>query len=185
MRAEAASGAGAQPFLWILPALALVLLFTLYPVAHTLWTSLHRVMILLPGEAHSTLGFAKFYALTAQAAADDARREAAWKFIEYMGGGDYEIARRWAVEKGLGFAQLPLFDDPDVQAAWSTWIDVDKFKQQATLARNGTWTEWTGIWSAYFRPLLAQAMVGEASVEEVMQAGADKWIEYRILLRGN
>ncbi|MGH6884719.1 MAG: ABC transporter substrate-binding protein [Geminicoccales bacterium] len=141
-------------------------------------------LALMPGDAHSTLGFAKFYAMTAQAAEDDARREAAWKFIEYMGGGDYQIAKRWAVEKGLGFAQLPLFDDPDVQEAWSSWIDMDKFKQQATLAKNGTWTEWAGIWSAYFRPLLAQAMVGEASVEEVMEAGAAKWIEYRTLLRG-
>ena len=142
-------------------------------------------LALMPGEAHSTLGFAKFYAMTAQAAADDARREAAWKFIEYMGGGDYQIAKRWAVEKGLGFAQLPLFDDPDVQQAWSGWIDVEKFKQQATLAQNGTWTEWAGIWSAYFRPLLAQAMVGEASVEEVMEAGAAKWVEYRTLLKGD
>jgi ABC-type sugar transport system permease subunit len=34
----------------VLPALGLVLLFTVFPVAHTLWTSLHQVMILLPGE---------------------------------------------------------------------------------------------------------------------------------------
>jgi multiple sugar transport system substrate-binding protein len=139
----------------------------------------------MPGEAHATLGFAKFYAMTAQAAADPARREAAWKFIEYMGGGDYQVAKRWAVEKGLGFAALPLFDDPDVQEAWSTWIDMANFTDQATRAKNGTWTEWTGIWSAYFRPLLAQAMVGEASVQEVMDAGAAKWLEYRQLLRGN
>jgi multiple sugar transport system permease protein len=38
------------PALWALPALCLVLAFTVYPVAHTLWTSLHQVMILLPGE---------------------------------------------------------------------------------------------------------------------------------------
>ena len=139
----------------------------------------------MPGEAHATLGFAKFYAITAQAAEDPARLDAAWKFIEYMGGGDYQVAERWAVEKGLGFAALPLFDDPDVQEAWSAWIDMDSFKDQATRAKNGTWTEWTGIWSAYFRPLLAQAMVGEASVQEVMDAGAAKWLEYRQLLRGN
>jgi ABC-type sugar transport system permease subunit len=34
----------------VLPALCLVIVFTVYPVAHTLWTSLHQVMILLPGE---------------------------------------------------------------------------------------------------------------------------------------
>ena len=58
----------------------------------------------MPGEAHATLGFAKFYAMTAQAAADPQAR-AAWKFIEYMGGGDYQVAKRWAVEKGWASAR--------------------------------------------------------------------------------
>lgn len=35
---------------WVLPALALVLLFTLYPVAEALYRSLHRVVVILPGE---------------------------------------------------------------------------------------------------------------------------------------
>jgi len=60
-RLEARSGDGSYPWLWILPALALVLLFTLYPVAHTLWTSLHRVMILLPGEPF--VGLANYQAV--------------------------------------------------------------------------------------------------------------------------
>ena len=39
---------------------------------------------LMPGQAHACLGFCKFYAMTAQAAEDDARRDAAWQFIEFM-----------------------------------------------------------------------------------------------------
>jgi multiple sugar transport system substrate-binding protein len=142
-------------------------------------------MALMPGSAHACLGFCKFYAMTGQAAADPAHRDAAWKFIEFMGGGDYQVAKRWAVEKGLGFAQLPLFDDPDVQKAWSGWIDVETFKRQATLAINGTQTEWLGMWSGYFRPLLGQAFVGEASVAQVMDAGAARWLELRKLVRGS
>ena len=38
------------PGLWLLPALLPVVLMTLYPIGHALWTSLHEVMILLPGE---------------------------------------------------------------------------------------------------------------------------------------
>jgi multiple sugar transport system permease protein len=38
------------PGFWLLPALLPVLLLTLYPVGHALWTSLHEVMILFPGE---------------------------------------------------------------------------------------------------------------------------------------
>lgn len=38
------------PFFWVLPALLPVAVFTLFPVAHALWTSLHQVMLLFPGE---------------------------------------------------------------------------------------------------------------------------------------
>ena len=34
--------------IWVLPALLLVLLFTLYPVADALYRSLHRVIVILP-----------------------------------------------------------------------------------------------------------------------------------------
>ena len=79
----------------------------------------------------------------------------------------------------MGFGQISLFDDPDGQEAWNKWIDSAALKQQVSSARNGMWTEWTSVWAAYFRPLLAQAMVGEASVDEVMKAGAERWNEYR------
>ncbi len=38
------------PIEWLFPALFLVLLFTLYPVAHALRTSLHQVIVILPAE---------------------------------------------------------------------------------------------------------------------------------------
>jgi len=136
----------------------------------------------MPGAKHGALGFAKFYCMTAQAAEHPQRRNAAWKFIEAFGGGDYKVAKRWAVEKGLGFAALPLFDDPDVKAAWKNWIDMDKFKAQAKTAINGTQTEWMGMWSEYFRPLMAKAMTGDSSVKDVMEQGAKKWNEYKKLL---
>jgi hypothetical protein len=40
------------------------------------------------------------------------------------------------------------------------------------------------MWSGFFRPLMAKAMVGEASVAEVMDAGAKRWLELRKLVRG-
>jgi multiple sugar transport system substrate-binding protein len=142
-------------------------------------------MTLMPGDTHACLGFAKFYCMTQQAAESPRRREAAWTFIEDFGGGDYKVAKRWAVEKGLGFAALPLFDDPDVKDAWKNWIDMEKFKAQAEIAKNGVNTEWTGMWSEFFRPLMAKAMTGDSSVAEVMDQGAKKWNEYKKLLMGN
>jgi multiple sugar transport system substrate-binding protein len=139
-------------------------------------------MAQMPGKAGACLGFAKFYCMTTQAAKDPARRAASWKFIEAFGGGDYKVAKRWAVEDGLGFAALPLMDDPDVKKAWATWIDMDKFKAQAKLARNDVNPEWKGMWSEFFRPLMAKAFVGGATVKEVMDQGAAKWKEYKDLL---
>ncbi|MEQ8968327.1 MAG: sugar ABC transporter substrate-binding protein [Azospirillaceae bacterium] len=139
----------------------------------------------MPGEANSTLGFTKFYSITAQAAEDPAQREAAWKFVEFMAGPPYDVAERWAVEKGLGFGQLPLLEDSDVIGAWDGWVDMDTLQQQVESARAGTWTEWTSVWSAYFRPLLAQAMVGDATVAEVTESGAQRWNELREQMAGN
>src|SRR6202008_3613604 len=133
------------------------------------------VLVPMPGDTHATLGFAKSYVVTAKTAADPARAEAAWKFVNFMAGKPYTVAKRWAVEKGLGFGQLPLFKDQDVVAARSKWADVGALGNQASIAKAGTYTEFSSVWSAYFRPLLAQAMVGEASVDEVMKAGAHRW----------
>lgn len=129
----------------------------------------------MPGETHATLGFSKFYAVTAKTAGDPARAEASWKFINFMAGKPYTVARRWAAEKGLGFGQLPLFDDPAVIEPWGKWIDVPTLSKQVATAKAGTWTEWSAVWSAYFRPLLAKAMVGEATVEQTMKDGAERW----------
>ena len=123
----------------------------------------------------TTFGFAKFYAMTAAAASDPARRAASWKLIQFMAGKPYTVAKKWALEKGLGFGQLPLLDDPDVISAWGKWVDIPTLKNQIKGARVGTWTEWTAVWAAKFRPLLASAMVGDTSVQDAMTEGADQW----------
>lgn len=38
------------PGVWLLPALLPVILLTVYPIGHALWTSLHEVMIIFPDE---------------------------------------------------------------------------------------------------------------------------------------
>jgi ABC-type sugar transport system permease subunit len=44
------STTGRFPALWILPVLVPVAAFTIFPVAHALWTSLHQVMLLFPDQ---------------------------------------------------------------------------------------------------------------------------------------
>jgi multiple sugar transport system substrate-binding protein len=138
---------------------------------------------LMPGETHECYGFAKFYNLTKMAA--DRGPEvvnAAGQFIQYFAGeidGQYPIAKRWAVENGLGFGTKALFDDPDVRTAYSKWIDVDKWTEQLNLARAQRHTPWQGIWNEFFRLEHVKAVAGETSVEDALQAAADKWNELK------
>lgn len=133
---------------------------------------------LMPGETHETYGFAKFYTMT-KMAVDRGQEvsDAAWNFIEYFGGeheGQYKVAKRWAVEKGLGFGQLPLYDDPDVQASFAEWIDPAMLKEQAQKARGRNQTVWYGIWGEFMRVELVRAVSGEISVADAMQSAAAK-----------
>ena len=136
---------------------------------------------LMPGETHECYGFAKFYNMTKMAAdrGEDVVK-ACGDFIQYFAGeidGEYPIAKRWAVENGLGFGQKPLLEDPDVQAAFSKWIDLDTWGKQLDLARAQRHTPWQGIWNEFFRLEHVQATAGEISVDDALNAAAVKWTE--------
>lgn len=145
-------------------------------------------LALMPGETHECYGFAKFYNMT-QMAVDRGQEviDAVGAFIQYFGGevdGQYPVAKRWAVEQGLGFGQTPLFDDPDVRNAFAQWIDVDLWLEQLNLARARRQTVWYGIWSESFHPLLGQALAGEISADDALQQAADQWNELKQRVEG-
>jgi len=136
-------------------------------------------LALMPGETHECYGFAKFYNMT-QMAVDRGQEviDSVGSFIQYFAGevdGSYPVAKRWAVEQGLGFGQIPLLDDADVQAAYSQWLDTDLWRQQLELARARRQAVWYGIWSETFHPLLGQALNGEISVDDLAQRSAEEW----------
>jgi multiple sugar transport system substrate-binding protein len=145
-------------------------------------------LALMPGETHECYGFAKFYNMT-QMAVDRGPEtvDAVGKFIEYFAGevdGTYPVAKRWAVEQGLGFGQTALLDDPDVIEAYSKWVDVDLWREQLELARARRQTIWYGIWSETFHPLLGQALAGEIDAEACLQLAADSWNELKGSVEG-
>jgi len=145
-------------------------------------------LALMPGETHECYGFAKFYNMT-QMAVDRGQDviDGVGKFIEYFAGevdGTYPVAKRWAVDQGLGFAQIPLLDDPDVQKAFSAWVDIPTWRKQLELARARRQTIWYGIWSDTFHPLLGQALAGEISADDCLKQAADTWNELKASVAG-
>ncbi len=141
-------------------------------------------LALMPGETHSTVGFVRFYSLTKDAV--DAGPEAvnaACDFLEYFGGrtdGEYRVVKRWALEKGLGFAQMPLYEDPEVAETINAWGDVELERQQAEVARvKEGLTPWWGAWDIFAREQVHSAVLGSVTPQEALQNMADKWEELK------
>jgi multiple sugar transport system substrate-binding protein len=140
-------------------------------------------LALMPGETQESYGFAKFYNMT-QMAIDRGNEivDACGKFIEYFAGeteGEYPVAKRWALESGLGFGQKPLFDDSEVRKALSRWMDLDVRQEQLERARAQRYTVWYGIWDEDFRREYASAMSGEVSAEDALATSAERWNELK------
>jgi multiple sugar transport system substrate-binding protein len=145
-------------------------------------------LALMPGETHECYGFAKFYNMT-QMAVDRGQEaiDAAGQFIQYFAGqvdGSYPVAKRWAVEQGLGFGQLPLFEDPEVKAAYSEWIDYNLWREQLDLARARRQAIWYGIWSESFHPLIGQALAGEIDADQALEDAANAWNDLKDRVQG-
>jgi multiple sugar transport system substrate-binding protein len=135
---------------------------------------------LMPGPSHATVGYVRFYAMTSKVVeAGPEYIDAACKFMDYFGGktnGQYTVVKRWAVENGLGFAQLPLFDDADVISAFGKWGDVPTIKQNATLARaKEGMTTWYGAWDVFSRAEIHKGILGQQTSMDTLNNMAKQW----------
>ncbi|MGE5583221.1 MAG: ABC transporter substrate-binding protein [Bacillota bacterium] len=139
---------------------------------------------LMPGKSHATVGYVRFYAITPAAVKKGKDYlDAVWKYLEYSAGktnGEYKVVERWAVENGLGFAQLPLFNSSKVREAFGKWGDVDVIKKQAELARaKEGMTTWYGAWDVYTRSEIHKAILGQESTMAALNNIAAKWKELK------
>lgn len=139
---------------------------------------------LMPGPSHATVGYVRFYAMTsAVPKKGTAYLDAAGKFLDYFGGktdGQYLVVKRWAIDNGLGFAQLPLFKDPDVQAAFGKWGDIPTIEAQAKLAKaKEGLTPWYGAWDVFMRAEVHRVILGQESSAAALNNMASKWNELK------
>ncbi len=139
---------------------------------------------LMPGPSQADVGYARFYAMTPKVVdGGPAYIDAACKFMDYFGGktdGEYKVVKRWAVENGLGFAQLPLYEDQEVIDAFSKWGDVPTIKKQATLARaKEGMTPWYGSWDTFARAEIHKGILGQETSLDALQNMADNWNELK------
>jgi multiple sugar transport system substrate-binding protein len=140
----------------------------------------HFKLALMPGTTHSTVGFVRFYSMTASAAkrGNDVISKVG-KLLNYFGGktnGQYLVEKRWALEKGLGFANLPLYNDKQISASINKWGSVALERKQAKLAqvKQGLTPYW-GVWDIFARQELDKAILGQQSPKQALKNMADRW----------
>jgi multiple sugar transport system substrate-binding protein len=132
-----------------------------------------------PGGSHATVGWMRFYGMTPQAAANKARTADAVKLIEWFGGkadGRYQFQKLMFLDVGSGFGVKPLFQDPEIRAAYQKYADIDMVEKQQALARTkDVISRWFGEWDEQNGTAWQSAIVGKASVDEALKKSAQSW----------
>ncbi|MEM2549020.1 MAG: extracellular solute-binding protein [Nitrososphaerota archaeon] len=137
---------------------------------------------LMPGKTHQTVSYCRLYGITMMAKKRGADvLNGAWELVEFLGGkdkvGEYRVMKRWILESGLGFVQLPLYEDPVVKANLSKWADPDLKLQQLKLSRRESGLGQPGYaeWLQFTTSELQAAMLKQKSLDEALKNSADKW----------
>ena len=136
-----------------------------------------------PGGSHATVGWMRFYGMTAQAAADKARAANAVKLIEWFGGkaeGQYKFQKMVFTDVGAGFSVKELFKDPDVKSSYAKYSDIAMYEQQQQLARKkDVISRWFGEWDEVNGSAWQAAIIGKSSVADALKKSAEAWNDLR------
>jgi multiple sugar transport system substrate-binding protein len=132
-----------------------------------------------PGGSHATVGWLRFYGLTARAAADKARAANAVKLMEWFGGkadGQYAFQKLMFTDIGSGFGVKSLFQDPDIKASYAKYSDIAMFEAQQKLARKkDVVSRWFGEWDEVNGTSWQVAILGKTSVADALKKSATAW----------
>jgi multiple sugar transport system substrate-binding protein len=128
---------------------------------------------------HNTVGWMRFHGMSTQAAQDKERAEATAKLIEWFGGkanGEYKFQKLLFLDIGAGFGVKPLFEDPEIQAAYNQYGSVDVIKAQQALAmQKDVVTPWFGEWNETNGSAWQAAILGNTDVATAIAKTSDAW----------
>ncbi|MEH2472963.1 multiple sugar transport system substrate-binding protein [Nitrobacteraceae bacterium AZCC 2161] len=132
-----------------------------------------------PGGSHETVGWMRFHGMTAQTAKNKARADNAARLIEWFGGkadGKYTFQKLVFLDAGSDFAVTPLYQDPEVQSAYSKYADFEMIKKQQALARKkDTIQPWFGEWNETNGSAWQAAILGNTTPAAALDQSAKSW----------
>ena len=136
-----------------------------------------------PGGSHATVGWMRFHAMTAQAAADKNRAANAVKLIEWFGGkagSQYQFQKMLFTDLGSGFGVKELFKDADIQANYQKYSDIAMFEKQQQLARKkDVIARWFGEWDEVNGSAWQSAIIGKSTPADALKKSAQAWNDMR------
>lgn len=140
-----------------------------------------KIALMPKGEngSHATVGWMRFYGMTARAQADATRAANTVKLMEWFGGkadGQYTFQKLLFKDIGAGFGVKSLFQDPEMRKLYAEYGDVELIGQQQSLARKkDVITPWFGEWNDVNGASFQQAVLGKVTPEQALKTSGDKW----------
>ncbi|MBV8165872.1 MAG: extracellular solute-binding protein [Alphaproteobacteria bacterium] len=144
-----------------------------------------KLMMMPRGDkgTHATVGWMRFYGLTANARKDKQRTAEAVQLMEWFGGkadGDYRFQKMLFLDIGAAFGVKSLFQDPEMRKAYQAIGDVDLIAKQQSLAmKKDVVTPWFGEWNEVNGAAWQAAVVGKSTPEDALKRSAQKWNELK------
>ena len=136
-------------------------------------------MALIPGNdtvKSGSIGWIRFYSITA----NSRNPEAAYELMKFLGhrdkNGEFFVSKRWALNFGLGFVQIPLFEDEDINTNISTWGDpeVMRMQDEYIVSRPYRFTPWFQEWQTSSWGEIQKAIKGDEPIDAVLEKMAEE-----------
>jgi len=133
---------------------------------------------LIPGKTHETFIWTAMYLMGAKPVDVDR----AWNLMQFFGGkakdGQYHVAKRWALDFGLGTAWKEVVEDPEVVMNWKQWRNLDITKQQIATSktRDIAKAAWFPEWDWFMMGRVQDYIAGKVSVDTLIKELNDKAI---------
>lgn len=124
---------------------------------------------------HATVGWTQMFSISA----DTKYPDQAWDVLQYISSPD--VAKRYYLKNGVGYAYQSLDSDPDISAETGKWSDQAMFAKQGALAKAREYItfSWAAEWEDFHMQQLQEAVLGRKSAEDALKASADKAIELK------
>ncbi len=137
--------------------------------------------VIMPGKTRSTFLWTAAY----QMGANPIDEERVWNLMQFFGGkakdGQYHVAKRWALDFGLGSAHKEVMEDPDVEAAMSKWKDLEVARKQheTGTTRDVAKSVWFPEWDWYMMGEAQDYFRGQTSQDQLIERLQAKYDELK------